>query len=65
MKLKTVFDQIAGVGLRTKFVPLAELPPLPEAPAPHAATAYLHEGAAWIEVRHEEFFDSLAPRMAA
>jgi twitching motility protein PilI len=46
-------------------VPLTELPPLPEALAPHVAAAFLHEGAAWIEFRHEEFFDSLSRRMAA
>ncbi len=46
-------------------VPLTELPPLPEALAPHAGTGYLHEGMIWIEFRHEEFFETLARRMAA
>lgn len=45
--------------------PLHELPPLPDALSPHAGAGYLHDGMAWIEFRHEEFFEALARRIAA
>ena len=44
---------------------LRELPPLPESLAPHVSSGHLHDGAAWIEFHHVEFFEALAQRIAA
>ena len=49
----------------TALSALSQLPPLPEALGNHVSSAFVTQGATWLELDHRAFFASLSQRMAA